>query len=183
MNQREPLSEHELAEAREEIRPLTDGFDLLGDHVVITDAKGNILYANKAAEQHTGFSLSEMLGKNPGDLWGGIMEKKNYEAMWHVIKVEKKPYRGEVQNRNKAGELYWQELSIFPVLDEQGEAKFFIAIEPDITIRKVFEKNTKQYMQEMERLTSFLSTSSMQIRDLNKEIAELKIRLQNLSNP
>lgn len=61
----------EFEALRKNIGPLKDAFDLLDDHVVITDPNGAILYANKAVERNTGYILEEILGKNPGDLWGG----------------------------------------------------------------------------------------------------------------
>jgi PAS domain S-box-containing protein len=123
-----------------EIASLRRAFDALQDHVIITDENGNILYANRAVEAKTGFSISEVIFKSPGDLWGGKMPRDFYEKMWHTIKEEKKPFVGEVSNRKKDGTEYWQELHIAPILDEKGEVKFFIGIEPDITDRKRKEK-------------------------------------------
>src|SRR3989344_4206083 len=124
----------------EKLELLKAAFDVLGDHVVICDSEGNVLYANKAAETATGFSLEEMLGENPGDLWGVNMPREFYEKMWRVIKKEKKPFVGEVQNKTKDSVLYWQEVHISPVLNEKNEVKFFIGIEPNITDRKEREK-------------------------------------------
>src|SRR3989344_6133000 len=101
-----------------ELTPLENGFDLLNDHVVITDENANIIYANRAVEKNTGFPLNEIIGKNPADLWGGNMTKDFYERMWYTIKTEKKPFVAEVQNKRKDSTLYWQELHISPVLDE-----------------------------------------------------------------
>lgn len=130
----------------EGLTPLKDGFDLLGDHVIITDENANILYANKAVERNTGFPLSESLGKNPGDLWGGKMPKEFYEKVWQTIKIEKKPFVGEVENKRKDGTAYWQEIHISPVLDENGEVKFFIGIEPNITDRKKRDQFKEQFI-------------------------------------
>ncbi len=137
---RAPIASDTLRGLMDRIAPLKKGFDLLGDHVVITDADAHILFANKAAERNTGFVLEEMLGKNPADLWGGNMPKAFYEHMWHAIKAEKKPFTGEVENKRKNGTRYWQEIHISPVLDAQGDAQFFIGIEPNITDRKEKEK-------------------------------------------
>lgn len=133
---RTPILINEVERHLREIESLKKGFDLLSDHVVITDPDGNIIYANKAVETNTGFSVSETLGKNPGDLWGGHMPKEFYEKMWHNIKTKKLPFIGEVQNRKKDGTPYWQEIHICPALDERGNIKFFIGIEPNITERK-----------------------------------------------
>lgn len=121
-------------------------FDLLKEHVVITDENANILYANKAVEQKTGFSVEEVIGKNPADLWGGKMAKDFYEKMWYAIKIEKKPFVGEVRNVRKDGKEYWQELHISPILDERGDVKFFIAIEPDISNRKKKEQFRDEFI-------------------------------------
>lgn len=136
------------------IEEVKKGFDLLADHVVITDARGKILYLNPAAEKKTGFSATEALGKKPGELWGGGMPADFYKKMFHTISVDKQPFVGEVQNKRKDGKIYWQELHISPVLDETGGAKYFIAIEPDIT-----EKIEKQKFRD-----SFLSQMAHQLK-------------------
>lgn len=141
-----PISAEEFAKSLKGLASLKEGFDLLADHVIITDEHANVLYANKAVENNTGFPLSEVIGKNPADLWGGNMSKEFYEKMWHTIKMEKKPFVGEVQNIRKDGTKYWQELHIAPVLDEQGNIKFFIGIEPNITDRKKRDQFKEQFI-------------------------------------
>ncbi|RJQ36318.1 PAS domain-containing protein [Candidatus Parcubacteria bacterium] len=178
MSRHTPLPPEQLKQLRSEISTLSEGFDLIGEHVVITDPEGSIVYANDAVEKHTGFPPAEILGKNPGDLWGGIMDKDFYERMWKTIKEEKRPFIGDVQNRNKDGELYWQELHIFPVLDDAGDVKFFIGIEPDATIRKAFAGQTKQYIEELERLNAYLKERARRVSELETEVGELKERLK-----
>ena len=146
MAYREPIPSTKLKLYRWELEPIKRAFDLLKDHVVITDENGNILYANKAVEEKTGFSIEEAIGKNPADLWGGKMAQDFYEKMWHTIKTEKKPFVGEVRNVKKDGKEYWQELHISPILDASGEVKFFIAIEPDITDRKKKEQFRDEFI-------------------------------------
>lgn len=141
---RTPISLRNLEERLREIQNLKNAFDLWKEHVVITDENANILYANKAVEQNTGYAEWEIIGKNPADLWGGNMPKELYEKMWHTIKDEKKPFVAEVHNKRKDGTKYWQELHISPVLDEHNEIKFFIGIEPNITD----EKKRKEFKDE-----------------------------------
>ncbi|TSC73890.1 MAG: NarL family signal transduction histidine kinase [Parcubacteria group bacterium Gr01-1014_48] len=146
MNVRKPLPENKLIVRVRKIKPLARGFAKLGDHVVITDENACILYANKAMERTTGFSVDEVMGKNPGDLWGGKMPNEFYTRMWNTIKVEKKPFVGEVRNVRKNGEEYWQELHISPILDARGEVKFLIGIEPNITDRKEKERFKDEFI-------------------------------------
>lgn len=146
MKTRIPLAQSKLQQYVLEMQLLKKAFDLVQDHVVITDENANILYANKTAERMTGFSIEEMKGKNPGDLWGGNMPKEFYEEMWKAIKIEKKPFVGEVHNKRKDGKEYWQELHVSAVLDESGEIKFFIGIEPNITDRKLRQKFREEFL-------------------------------------
>lgn len=133
---RKNISIEKLDELTDNVSELSRGFETISDHVIITDEHANILYANKAAEKNTGYSRKEMLGKNPGDLWGGKMSPEFYQRMWHRIKIEKRPFVGEALNVRKDGTEYWQELHIFPVLDQADNPKFFIGIEPNITDKK-----------------------------------------------
>lgn len=142
---RVPLSEERLLSYLEAVRTLTVAFESVDDHVVITDPNGNIIFANEAAERNTGYSREQMLGNNPGDLWGGYMPKEFYERMWHRVKVEKLPFTGEVRNVRKDGTEYWQEVHISPVLWGNGDIKFYIGIEPNITKRKEKEKFREEF--------------------------------------
>ena len=81
MSKHVQLSESERARYIYDIQLLKAGFDHVNDHVVITDPRGNILYANEAVTKNTGYLLDEILGHNPGDLWGGHMPKEFYQEM------------------------------------------------------------------------------------------------------
>lgn len=175
MAYRTVLTPQQLLQLQLEIAPLTRGFDLIADHIVVTDAEGNILYANDGAERHTGFSKDEMIGKNPGDLWGGLMEPKFYENMWHTVKALKMPYQGEVKNQSKDGAEYWQGLRIFPVFDENQDVRFMIGMEPDITVRKVSEELQDQYVKELERLNKYLHEKKPTISELAEELKRLHL--------
>lgn len=173
------LNEEKIAKIEEELGSLPKTFDLLDDHVVITDPDGIVIYVNKAAEYNTGFTKDELIGKNPGKAWGGNMPKSFYEQMWKTIKIDKKPFIGEVKNKKKDGTEYWQELRVFPVLDENGEIKVFIGIEPNITARKVAEGEAKKKFEEMDKLNSFMVGRELKMIELKKEIAVLKENLIN----
>jgi signal transduction histidine kinase len=73
-----------------------------------------------------------MLGKKPGDLWGGLMSREFYDEMWETIRNQKTAFVGELQNCRKNGQKYWQEVHILPVLDEKGDPAYYIGIELNI---------------------------------------------------
>lgn len=142
---RRPLSEEHLQQYLGVVSSLAFGFDAVSDHVVITDPDANIIYANRAVERNTGFPHDEIIGRNPADFWGGQMPQEFYTGMWQTIKIEKRPFIGEVRNKRKDGTEYWQELHISPVLWDNGDVKFFIGIEPNITERKEKEKFREEF--------------------------------------
>src|SRR3989338_11548541 len=54
---------------------LKETFDTLPGALFLTNPKGEVVYANNAMESRTGFSVSEIVGKRPKELWGGNMEQ------------------------------------------------------------------------------------------------------------
>lgn len=111
--------------------PLKKIFDEIGVHVVVTNIDGNIIYANAAAENHTGYLLSEMKGKTPGELWGGKMPSEFYGEMWRVIEEQKRPYADQMRNCRRNGDPYWQEVHILPVLSGEDVVECYLGIEFD----------------------------------------------------
>lgn len=118
------------------------------DHIVITDADGIIVYANKAAEKITGFNTAEILHKKAGakELWGGLMDKSFYEKMWHTIKIDKKNFSGEIKNKRKNGEIYYAQSNISPVIGKNGDVEFLVGIERDVTKEKQLEKAKDEFL-------------------------------------
>ncbi len=118
------------------------------DHIVIADQDGTILFANKAVEEITGFKPSEVVGKKVGtkELWGGEMDKAFYQNLWKTVKIDKKPFSGELHNHRKNGEKYIAKASISPILNRAGEVVFFVAIERDITKEKMIDKAKSEFV-------------------------------------
>lgn len=125
----------------------------VSQHIIITDADGIILYANPAVERVTGYSRAEIIGNKPS-LWGRQMPQEFYTALWHTIKDEKKTFVGELKNKKKNGKIYAAHSTISPVVGADGEVKFFIGLEVDVT---------EQLALEAARM-SFISIASHQLR-------------------
>lgn len=107
--------------------------------MVITDRSGIIVWSNRAFEQLTGYSVSEMVGQNPRILRSGQMPQQLYAEMWATI-LEGRVWQGELINRRKDGSLYHEEMTITPVVNASGEIGHFVAVKKDITKRKRAEE-------------------------------------------
>ncbi|MBI3479886.1 MAG: PAS domain S-box protein [Nitrosomonadales bacterium] len=109
---------------------------------VITDVNGVIQYVNPKFYELTGYSAAETIGKTPSILNSGVHPKEFYAGLWAAI-ANGQEWHGEMCNRKKNGELYWEYTHISPVRNEQGEISQFIATKEDITERKRTEEELK----------------------------------------
>ncbi|MDP1846744.1 MAG: PAS domain S-box protein, partial [Solirubrobacteraceae bacterium] len=111
--------------------------------IVITDVDAHIQWANPAFTQLTGFSLEEVLGRNPGELTkSGKQSPAFYRNMWETI-LSGQTWHGEIVNRRKDGSLYDETLVIAPVTGGDGTIRHFVAIMQDITERKQAEEQIR----------------------------------------
>ena len=135
--------------------------------VVITDPLGNIEYVNPMFTLVTGYSAEEVKGENPRILQSGLMPKVLYEELWNSI-ISGQVWCGELQNKKKNGELYWDQAVISAILNKEGVITNFVAVKLDITEQKrtLNELNdAKQKAEESDRLKSaFLANISHEIR-------------------
>jgi PAS domain S-box-containing protein len=107
--------------------------------VVITDRDGTILWVNPAFTRMTGYSAEEAVGRTPRILRSGRQDAAFYRQMWDTI-LRGEVWQGELVNRCKDGREFTEELTITPVRGGAGEVTHFIAIQQDITARKLAQE-------------------------------------------
>lgn len=132
---------------QERLRLLTRAMEQSAEAIIITDAKGGIQYVNPHFSKVTGYTLDEVLGKNPSLLSSGYHSREFYQKLWQRI-TSGKTWSGEILNRKKGGETYWEHASISPVVDERGAISHFVAVKLDISERKRLE----QVKEDVERI-------------------------------
>ncbi len=128
----------------EQMRKLSMGIEQSPLCIVITDKDANIEYVNPKFTEITGYSLLEVIGKNPRVLQSGKIQKEEYEKMWQTL-ISGKVWKGEFNNKKKDGELYWESATISPIIDSKGNITHYIALKQDITKQKAVEESVKQF--------------------------------------
>lgn len=125
--------------------------DQAADSIVLTDLKGNIEYVNHFFEVNTGYTLNEVMGKNPRILKSPAAEypKRYFEYLWETISSGE-VWQGEFTNIRKNGEEYIEEATIFPVKLGNETIIGYGAIKKDITLRVEMEKELESAYNEME---------------------------------
>lgn len=94
--------------AREvELRKVTAAIEQSPVSVVITDAKGIIEYVNPTFCKVTGYAAAEMIGRNPRILKSEYNAEETYADLWRTI-VAGDIWEGELCNKKKNGETYWE---------------------------------------------------------------------------
>ena len=128
----------ERVRAEEEVTKLTRAVEQSPVSIVITSRDGAIEYVNPRFSMVTGYSRHEVMGQNPRVLQSGETPKETYQELWQTL-LSGKEWRGTLLNRRKSGELFWEEASISPVVNEEGAVTHFLAVKEDITERKRIE--------------------------------------------
>ncbi len=117
------------------LRQLSTAVEQSPVSIVITDAGGAIEYVNPKFTQLTGYTLEEVRGQNPRVLKSGELPAQVYEELWQTITAGGE-WQGELYNRKKNGECYWETASISPLFDATGRITHFVGVKEDITERK-----------------------------------------------
>jgi PAS domain S-box-containing protein len=125
----------ERKEAEEELRKLSRAVEQSDGTIIITDAQGTIEFVNPSFSRITGYSAAEAIGQNPCLLKSGEMRPEVYEDLWATI-TQGEVWEGELLNRKKDGQLFWESAIISPVKDSNGEITHYVAVKEDITERK-----------------------------------------------
>lgn len=122
--------------------------------VILTDARGVIEYVNPAFTRITGYGPDEAVGRTPAFLASGETPPETFDEMWATIAAGK-PWLGELRNRRKNGELYWDFVSISAVRGADGAIVSYVGVQQDVTERKRLEREVArgQRMEAVGQLT------------------------------
>ena len=125
----------QLRQAHEQLQVLWQAVEQSPTSILITDRAACIEYVNPAFTRESGYEAAEVLGHNPRLLKSGLTDPAVFRAMWDQV-ARGEPWVGELINRRKNGETYWEEAHIAPVKDDGGEISRYVAVKLNITERK-----------------------------------------------
>jgi two-component system cell cycle sensor histidine kinase/response regulator CckA len=167
------ITDRKLAEDR--IRKLSRAVEYSPVTVIITDAKGNIEYANPKFSQLTGYSIEETIGKRPRILMSDRTSPETHRKLWKTI-ASGNEWRGEFCDRKQNGVQYWVSASISPIKNDKNVITNFIVIKDDITERKKMEEALLQ----SEKLKSIGTITSGVAHEFNNILAVISGKIQLL---
>ena len=173
----------EQHKTREELTKLARAAEQSPAVIMITDLIGGIEYINPKFTDLTGYSLEEVLGRNPRILKSGETSQEEYRKLWQTIGSGNE-WRGILHNRKKNGDLYWESALISPIRNEEGKITHFLSVKEDITARKQLEEEVQSRQTELDQARTLAVVgrmASMVAHDLRNPLSSIKMGLQILS--
>ncbi|GAB3335190.1 hypothetical protein GCM10027512_00400 [Chromohalobacter beijerinckii] len=117
------------------------------DGIVVAEQEGDetiLIYVNQGFERLTGYSADEILYRDCRFLQNDDRDQPQLDNIRQAIR-EGQPCQEVLRNYRKDGSMFWNELSITPVYDDEDQLTYFVGVQKDITERV-------EAMQELKRL-------------------------------
>ena len=143
--------------------------------ITISDAQlpdNPIIDCNPAFEVITGYSRSDVLGKNCRFLQHDDADKVTLERI-HMAIEQEQHITVVVKNYRKDGVMFWNELSISPVYNDNNKLTHFIGIQNNVTVRETARLELKNQNDELTEMNTELYNKSKQQQDIDSRINEL----------
>jgi|GEM_PF-1084011 PAS domain S-box-containing protein len=143
--------------AETELKILTKAVEQSSAAIMITDPNWKIEYVNPKFEEMTGYKIDEIIGKTTKLLKGGKLSAAIHEEFSQTLFAGKE-WRGQLLNKKKNGELYWERNSISPIKNSKGETTNFVSIKEDITDEMRIKEELIKSKDEAEQANKLKST-------------------------
>ncbi|MBF0311055.1 MAG: PAS domain S-box protein [Magnetococcales bacterium] len=146
-------------------RTLTQAVEQSPVSVMITDPEGQLEYVNPRFFHVTGYTRSEVLGRNPRFLQSGRTPPSIYHELWGTLRAGEE-WRGELINKRKDGTLLWESAAIAPVRDANGTVRHYVAVKEDFTQRRQLEESLRK---EEDLMRSLLASMGEGVYGVDRE--------------
>lgn len=158
----------DLQVTEETIRLMLSAVQQSKDSIIITTAKldpphPKIVFVNPAFSQMTGYTSEEVLGKTPRLLQGANTDRALLADLRQHLS-DGIPFHGEAINYHKGGTEFYIEWHITPIRNVNSAITHFVAIQRDITARKLMEQERDRLL-EREQATRAEAEAANRIKD------------------
>ena len=114
-------------------------FQHSSEGMLVTDAENRIVLCNPAFTRLTGYSLEEVVGRDPKFLQSGRQGAEFYRQLWQEL-LANGHWQGEIWNRRKNGEAYAQSMMVNTIRQTDGSVYRYVALFSDITDKKLSDE-------------------------------------------
>jgi PAS domain S-box-containing protein len=132
-----------------------------------------LVYVNPAFERTTGYAAEEVLGRNCRFLQGDDRDQSALGELKAAV-YEGRHCTVVLRNYRKDGTLFWNELSVYPVRNEEGRMTNFVGVQNDVTERIKAEEVLSE-MRRSERRRIARDLHDIVLQDLSGALQSLRL--------
>jgi PAS domain S-box-containing protein len=166
----------EAEEVRKELSVKERAMDEAPIGITITDPEQEdnpIIYANDGFTELTGYPRTEVVGRNCRFLQGEETREEPIAEMRDAVDNDE-PVTVELRNYRDDGEMFWNRVSIAPLLDDDGTPNYFVGFQEDVTDRREVQQQYEasiRMVQETGRVLSHDSKTPLSVLRGRLELA------------
>jgi len=139
-----------------------------------TDVDGIITFVNEEFCAISGYSKSELIGKNHNIVRHPDVKEDTFKLLWDTI-TKRDIYKETVKNLAKDGSTFYVNTTIIPILDKDENIVEFVAIRYDVTQEIILRDELLKKEIEYEELNKNLEK---RVEEQTKELKELNLTLE-----
>lgn len=147
----------ELAMEQEQIKLLSTALTSARNAVMITNAAGIIQWVNPAFSELSGYSSSELVGRQPSILKSGKHDAEYYQQLWKTLKAGD-VWCSDTHEKRKDGVIYTVQQTITPIRDDNGDITHYVAVHEDVTAKLETQRHI-QHLANHDQLTGLPNRS------------------------
>lgn len=136
-----------------------------------------LVFANRAFEHMTGYSIEEVIGKNCRFLQNNDTKQVGLDLLRKAI-INAEPVKVVLRNYKKDGSLFWNKLELAPVRDNEGSLTHFVGIASDITQEVIAKKEITDLNMRLAETNDLLRGE----RDSERQHARTLQKLNDMKN-
>ena len=148
--------------------------------VIIFDNNGKIQYVNHKFTAMTGYQPDEVIGRNISFLTCAECCHNTISSAWENILMDESWF-GESEGCRKDSTHYWEQSSITPLHDQDGNVRHYLKISYDITHRKRLEREFCAAIALLQEKEKNLQETCKKLKQATHELKSSKTKLQHLS--
>jgi diguanylate cyclase (GGDEF)-like protein/PAS domain S-box-containing protein len=155
------LTTSELQQTTSDLQLRNRAIEASANAIFITSAQGPdylVEYVNPAFERITGYPAAEIVGQ-PVRLLAGAEQDQPASIELLAAMEARREVQATVRSYRKDGTMYWNEIHVAPVRDEQGEVHHFVHVAYDVT-------ETRRYQEQLEYRANFDALTGLANRNL-----------------
>lgn len=158
-----------------EINRLAQAVEQSPTGLLITDPQGTVQYTNSAYTRITGYDFGQAYAKGRmlREIISDEITETEYVAIQEKLKAGK-PWSGVLRHHHRSGRLYWEQITVSPIYDNEARLASYLYLVADVTEQRNSEADLKLRSKALERanadLTRFADVSAHHLMEPTRRL-------------